>query len=307
MGSNAPTGLTFTSVIVKAIIPAPATYTRAYEVRVLVALGDQSMVIDTNMVHDGSNWLWHGNRTWISYRLEPYAIMTVSSAGTPSFITGLSVNMDDETYDNPDCTVKMYAYCKGARSGIITGPGLPANGLILTHIASDHNFKIYNQTNNSTMYVLNDDTAIQAIPDNAVYTFNLYAETADVVSLSNTPLTSGTSLNAKRPLKNSELAAAAFPSLTSPSTHALADVEIPGVQTVSWTAPAGMTVYHIYWNWTGGGTFNNVGADVDPGQSTATIDTTTFTAGPDANTQTWLYVQSRDAYEREYRIDWKFE
>lgn len=302
-----PAGITFTSTISKAIIPAPTGYTKAYEVRILYALGDETGTIDTNMVYDGTYWLWYGDRTWIGYRLRPFAIMTVSSAGTTSFITGLGVNMDDQTYDNPACTVKMYAYCNGARSAIVTGPGLPASGLILTHSATNPNFQIYSQTNNSTMYALSDDTVIQAIPDNAVYTFNLYAETADTVSLSNTPLTSGTALNAKRPLLNSELTAALFPSLTSPGTHALADAHIPGVLTVSWTAPAGLTVEQTYLNWTGGGSYNSVGTNVSVGQSTATIDTSTFVSGPDPNTQTWLYVSASDVYLRDYRIDWKFE
>ncbi len=301
-----PAGMTFAPTIVKAIIPAPAGYTKAYEIRVVAALGSVSMTVETIMSYNGANWFWYGNRAWTSYLLRPLAEMKVSSAGTASFTTSLGLVMNDETYDNPACTVKMYAYCNGVRSAIITGPGLPAGGLILTHTYPKNEFRIYNQMNNADRYVLSDDAAIQAIPDNAVYTFNLYAETADVVSLNNTPLTSGTSLNAKRPLLNSELSAARFPSLSTPSTHALVDAAIPGIQTVSWTAPTGMTVYHVYWNWTGGGNFNYASTDVDDGETTTTIDTTGFSA-PDVNTQTWLYVSSRDAYEREYRIDWQFQ
>ena len=181
-----------------------------------------------------------------------------------------------------------------------------ASGLILKHTYPNNEFRIYNQTDNADKYVMSDDTAILAIPDNAEYAFNLYAETADVVSLSNTPLTSGTALNAKRPLMNSELSAARFPGVSSPSTHALADAHIPGVLTVSWTAPTGITVEKVSINWTGGGSYRKGGTDVSVGQTTATIDTTGF-AAPDANTQTILYVSSRDVYERDYRIDWNFE
>jgi len=306
-GSRGPNaGMTFTSTLVKALLPAPAGYTKGYEVRVVIALDTMSMSMNTQMVYDGSNWRWYGNRAWTTYRIRPQAVMSVSSAGTTSFSTGLSLSMNDETYDNPDCVVKMYAYCKGVRSAIVTGPGLPASGLILTHQYPKNEFGIYNQTSFSNRYLMSDDTAIQAIPDNAEYAFKLYSQTADVVSLSDTPLTNGTSLNAKRPLMNSELTTAKFPSLTSPSTHALADAHIPGVQTVSWTAPTGMTVYHIYWNWSSSSSFYNEGADVPDGQTTATIDTMGF-AGPAANTQTWLYISSHDIYDREFRIDWSFE
>ncbi len=306
MSSNPQGGLTITSTITKAILPAPAGYDKGYEIRLVMTKDAMTNTMNTQMVYDGVDWLWYGNHAWIEYHEHPFASMTVSISGTVSFYTGLYVAMYDKTYNNAACTVKKYAYCNGARSAIVTGPGLPASGVVLEHTYPGDSFKLYNVTDNGGIYIMSDDAAILAIPDNSVYTISLYAETADVVSLSNTPLTSGTVTNAKRPLANSELSAARFPGLTSPSSHAIADAAIPGILNVTWTMPADIFGRDIDLEWTGGGSSHSVGTDVSEGQTTATLDTTGLPA-PDANTMTRLNFESRDIYGREYSLDWQFK
>lgn len=96
-------------------------YTKRYKVRVLSYDEREWDYEELYMVYNGSEWLWQGNRRWLGCFVEARASLTVSAAGSSSFSTGFDIEVDGD--DN-------YAYNRGVRSVSVTGPGLPAGGLI---------------------------------------------------------------------------------------------------------------------------------------------------------------------------------
>ena len=284
-----------------------AGYVKGYQVRLYYfgALGSGSFL--TSVVYDGSNWLWYGNREWGLGLGDfvPRAEMVLDAEGA-SFSTSTGFRMIIWDKNNT-------AYEEGVRSAIITGPGLPADGIKLKHYYPESYFSLYPEGSGYT-YILSDDTIIEPIPDNSEYVINFFAEEPDVVSLSLTPVKTNTKTFAKGPVLNSvltsELGTSFFPTIISPTSHDLSAANIPGSLDISWTNPSQMVVNSISLGW-----LDVNGADqfvveypvyesgVVEGIQTVTLDTTLYSG---ALFMAQMYLQGSDAYGRSYSLTWPF-
>ena len=238
-----------------------------------------------------------GDQMWLSDRdFVPHAQMQVDIYNTVAFYTGFDVSLWDE--DN-------YAYSQGARSVIITGPGLPVAGQVLEHYYPETIFRLYpkgaggHPSGGWGLWL--DDIVISTIPDNAEYTIGIYQETADTVSLSNTPLKTYTKTIVKRPVLNTELNTSLFPALITPSSHDESDLDIPGLVEVSWSNPSNMSVEYINLGLHYLNTDYLISTDVTPGDTSATLDTTSLPLDVRAG---HLFLQGDDADERKFGFGW---
>jgi hypothetical protein len=82
---------------------------------------------------------------------------------------------------------------------------------------------------------MTDNTKIEAIPDNAQYSFVL----RDALDGGGSDLATYTGTISKRPLMSTELSSASFPAITAP-TDATLWAYTGGSLTVTWTLPAGL-------------------------------------------------------------------
>lgn len=243
------------------------------------------------LVPDDDN---NGDQMWLSdMDFVPHAQMQVDIYDDVAFYTGFDVSLWDDS---------LYAYNQGARSAIITGPGLPVAGQVLEHYYPEHVFRLYPNPSGGWGLWL-DDTVISAIPDNAEYTIGIYQETADTVSLSNTPLKTYTKTIVKRPVLNTELNTSLFPALITPSSHDESDLDIPGLVEVIWSNPSNMSVEYINLglHLPGLNTEYLISTDVTPGDTSATLDTTSLPLDVRAG---HLFLQGDDADERKFGFGW---
>jgi hypothetical protein len=292
-GDGPQQGMTFSTAVTEAI--DPASYTRAYWINVTLATASRSESFETQMVFDGTDWLWHGDQHWVEFYPGAMAGMYIDSQGTTAFATGFHLSAGDDS---------SYAYNNGVRSAVITGPGLPDTGVVLNHDFPQTRLSPYNA--GSSFYRIADDAAIANIPDNAEYTIELCSEAA--ADLAADPATCSALQTyaytiAKRPLANSELSAADFAAITAPTGHALADANIGGTLDVAWTLPAGSIVEHVGLSVGNNNTSLEFGEHPMDATTSATLDTSTFT---DTATYANLKIDTFDMYRRSFEVDWEF-
>ena len=297
-------GWTFSATIEETFDVTATDYTKGYIITLYYTGIVKSGSFLSKMVYNGTKWLWYGNGRWMrtdearaSARLIVYS--STFGADTEIMYTGLDFCAEDES---------NYAYDQGVRSSIVTGPGLPEAGVVYFRDYRYSCFHIYGTQacGNEHIYCIDDDFAISAISDGSVYTTRLYAEDAAVVTLANTALQTYTDTLKKRPLLNSELSASVFPTLTNPSSHNIADLNIPGEVTISWTNPANMTVEEAELGWSSGDTNYYVHNNVSLKGGTSVVLDTTGLPAPD-NWAGHLWLSGRDTYGRNYSLSWGFE
>ncbi len=250
------------------------------------------------MVFDGTNWLWYGNQRWVSYDTGPFALMTVPASGSPTFLSGFNFWLQDHL---------NYAYNQGVRSAIVTGPGLPANGVKMEHGFPEVIFKIYQPVlpNAGSHYYISDPV-INTIPDNSEYTFRFYTMDAATVTLNDTPVHVFTEVFAKPPIKQANLSAANFPAITSPTTHNISIVNIPGTLNVRWTTPSNEWVNWVWLGWSDGSpSWQGVGNRTPAGATSTTLDMTSFSP----MTPVWagIWMEAYDTYQRMYAVNWQLQ
>jgi hypothetical protein len=120
----------------------------------------------------------------------------------------------------------------GITSAVVTGAGLPGQGVTLVNQINYDWFTFQDNTFGGNLYGMND-TQIAAIADTGeVYTIQLYT--------GSTLTATYTEKIKKRPYLNSELTTANFPTITSPTITQL-HAFTGGNATVSWTLPTGLT------------------------------------------------------------------
>lgn len=284
------------SVAVLDPIDVTTPYTKGYWIRIYYSDPTESGNLLTSIAFDGTNWLWYGDRKWLADGgADSHAFMYVNSAGQTTFQTGFELFADDD-YN--------YAYNQGVRSVIVTGPGLPTDGVVLEHQFPETWFSIY--PSGGVFYPIADDSLLSTIPDNAEYTCTLCSESA--ADLYNgvatcTVLQEDTDTNMKPPLLNSELNASLFASLTDPTSHNASDLNFGGKISVSWTNPANTDFDFLHLTWWNSSTKYELGADAEGGSTSATLDATGLPA-PDG----WagLFIRVEDMYERDFNMGWEF-
>ena len=224
--------------------------------------------------------------------------MSVSGTVPNTFLTGYEFNMSDDL---------NYAYNQGIRSAIVTGPGLPASGLIFEHLFPETRFAIY-LGNKGVFYSVANDAVLSVIQDNAEYIFTYCPEAA--ADLFNsiatcTALQTYTDTVMKPPVLNSELNASMFISLTNPSSHDSADVNFGGLINVNWIAPANTETGEVLLWWTAIGVQYQAFADPLPGATSATLDTIGLPA-PDVSDWASIFIRTTDIYDRDFNMGWSF-
>ena len=277
------------------------SYLRGYWVRFVnsYAAGKDVTSTDTAVVTlDGTHWLIFGDLSWIGFKVVAAEIQQFMADGTVSMSTQLDLELSNNAF---------WATDQGVQSAIVVGPGLPAGGVILSISPSTTFFNYNNQGSGYTL----DDTAIAAIPDNAIYTANLYSDAASTVSLqTSTPLqTYTTQLPGAAPIKNIDLKASLFPTITAPTSHLISAANIPGQFTATWSnRPDGLAVVisvDLYWQAQGGSSQQSVfAAPTNYGLGTQPL-TLPVTTGSAVNAH--LRLLSFDAYGRGYASFWYFQ
>ncbi|TCS36825.1 hypothetical protein EDC30_10544 [Paucimonas lemoignei] len=165
---------------------------------------------------DANNWRLHGNQRALEISAYAHMVKGINPGGT-CFLTGLEFDIEDYNTANNGGTISYI---------LVTGPGLPNGGLRYDAPGLGGKWKISGQV--SPYYVMADscnpgaqtvvDSAIAAIPDNAVYTFMAYTGANAKINFP-TGTSDGTyALKLqRRPLTLAEVQAAAFPAISSPT------------------------------------------------------------------------------------------
>lgn len=296
-------------------------YDKAYWVDLVVEENGVPWTSKTIMVHDSvqSTWLWYGDQTWI-YLDSPYAKASrqITNSGSVTTITGINLWFDDE-YD--------YAIGNGVNSMVINGPGMPANGYVLsTSTWNPTTFSPYvmgnwgvfelsdaDLTTIDTQYpdgnlpydvYLCSDTALQL--DSSVSDLSTADGIADAAG-SCTVLQSYKKTLPRRPHKSTELTGV-FPAFVTPSTHDIAWVNqylASGTLNVSWTIPAGTYADWVELRAWDVGLNTEFFAESDHSSVTATSGTIDITGWPTLE-QGWLYMSVFDGYMRTISTQWEF-
>lgn len=293
-----PEGVTFSVEVIEPMDVSGTSYITGQWSRIHYSWATESGFFLSSMVYNGTNWLWYGDQRWVGIEFRPHAEMHVSSSGSTSYDSGFCISLWDDS---------LYAYNQGCLSAIITGPGLPLDGVILEHYYPDESIlKLYpkGSPTGGWFYGL-DDTTISSIPNDAEYTISLYAESAATVSLDDTPLKTYTRTLIKRPLLNSELNASLFPTLLIPNSHDESTMNIPGVTEISWANPTNMVADFLNLGlYLPGGSYNTmIMPEFEPGETSIYVDTSDQPAGIRANQ---LYLHGQDSYNRQFAFSWAF-
>jgi hypothetical protein len=223
-----------------------------YTVGVTTTLSDGT-VCSTNpdgsdnfiFVNESGTWKLAGNGYLSSLTRNPFRAVSYSvtlPGGSASTVTGLALNVGDD-------------WNQGLQSAVITGPGLPTNGVVISKTAGDtiDLVPVATTTPAYTPYVLPlpasyafipntdvyplTDASINQIPLNAVYTFTIY-------NVSGTLVETRTKTLPMRPLLSTELAAlvTAWPTpLPNVTSHTLASSQVNGTLGFTYTPPPAST------------------------------------------------------------------
>ena len=297
-GNGPGIGLVFSSSITRLMTSTEysAAYSKGYWINLFYQMGTESGIFNTSMVYDGTNWLWHGDQRWMGASFRSVAAQKIAADNSVFYRTTLIFRMDDR---------QNYAYNQGARSAIITGPGLPAGGLVMDRDYPNDSFRIYNGSTSDEIDITSD-AAAAAIPDNSEYTLTLYDASPDVVLT-----TPGTLLKSYKekiggaPYGPTELTPGLFPVFSTPAAHAIVDANIGGALTVTWTNAPAVAVHRVNMWVEGDGQSLDFRKDVTPGDSSADLDTSTNNI-VNINAAT-LSLAGIDLNNREFRVEWLFQ
>ncbi|MDF1578601.1 MAG: hypothetical protein P1P81_09200 [Desulfobulbales bacterium] len=287
------------------------SYTKGYKVRMTYSDAFETESSTDLFVYDGSSWLMYGNQLWVDVPDDglSFSHMQTSDQGAVNFDTGFNLWTRDE---------QNYAFNQRVKSLIYTGPGLPAEGVVMEYRDPGNYFGIYdpNGSGENTWYIVTNDTVLNSIADNSEYTARLYTETADVVSVATStpfPGQTYTFTNPKRPYLNSELSAAMFPTLITPANQNLASLNIGGDIPVAWSnpdPPTGPVVSHVdlsWWNDATGmnyQTWSDLLITATPVATSTTLDTLGL---PGANGWANLFMSADDKNGRgKLNTTWQF-
>jgi hypothetical protein len=244
-----------------------------------------------------ANWLLQGDQRVGASAINAIAQSSANSNGcNPGLKTGIWLEVDALADANVD-----YA--------IVTGPGLPPEGVLLFKGVAQNKFDLmpdggtYEGVNTTTVCNHNryfmDDTQIAAIPDNSVYTIQLFDDGGTLPGVAgDAVLHTYTSTLRKAPVLNVNLSGANFAALTSNNLSSVA--QSGGTLDVAWTLPAGMFMEGVH-------VFRNLGAlgqDTDefnvPATATSLSKPLAAATGKVVILNSGLNLMALDAFGREY-------
>lgn len=232
----------------KAAIPVGAT--ASYGVTWTTRQGSQAVDRRTTVVYQtGGHWLLLGNQQFTEAWVEASEISWPMGSGR-QYCSGLDLHLGGGAAEP---THADYA--------VVTGPGLPTAGVLLVNNPTAGEFFVAGGTyagrtltpaagyacGQGGGYHQLSDTAIAAIPANAVYTLRIYDDKGTPADRTDDgPLAAYTSTLPAPPLLSTTLNATHFPAAiaASPSITSLANTG--GATTVSWGAPTGTTQFPYF-------------------------------------------------------------
>jgi hypothetical protein len=263
----------------------------------LVSAGTDNMVIHFtvmvgSLINADEQWLFKkdattgrylawGNRRHLGVWLESKATYEPNAPAGQQFKTGINEDIQDP-----------HLFLSGNGVAVITGPG----GVNETYVydISRHTFR--NLVGNDGNLIPLNDSQIALIPDvNATYTINLYDNTAGAMTLKETY----TETIPKRPVLNSALSAASFPTFTIRTPTTLVGFT-GGTVSATWTMPAGLQARYFY-VWLNDATHNaSEEKQLNPGDLSGSV---TFTSLGWTATYGGITIKGEDSYGRtfEYR------
>ncbi len=173
-------------------------------------------------------WQVNGNQHIAKVEVVAFAVKQnrlpgsgIASNGCASALTGLNLSVDDQAH-------------AGVNSALVSGPGLPQAGVLLT--VQNGDTQLYIPTNVAcgfgSAYPLSD-AALAGVSDGNQYTMVLYGSGNG----SGTPLATYTSTLFKAPVLNSALSGVAFATVDNAST--LTSLLSGGTFVLDWTLPVG--------------------------------------------------------------------
>jgi hypothetical protein len=245
-----------------------------------------------------NNWIALGDRAW-AYGEARATNFKSHWAGTG---TGYRFQLWDREYAVTTKNIETF---------IVRGPGLPDSGLIYYNNVGW--FSLHPDRNNSfcsdiywdDICVIASNSAgdalLDSIPDNSVYTFDLYTD-------SSTDVAYGTSVSQHTiekviptiPYKSTELSQVPFATITSPTSFA--GTNIGGDVTVNWTVPAAATGWQLDWvhvGWGNSSDWRSVEEDGDDFGTTAIRTATLDTSINDISyNNVWIEVNGKDEVNR---------
>jgi hypothetical protein len=181
-------------------------------------------VINSFKLRKGGDGKWrlHGNQRVLSVDLQSHTVQSIRNGGAAIKKTGLEFWIDDLDSSNNGGTIDH---------ATVTGPGLGAGLTYVPSFAQKGQFVLSGLS--TAWYVMENDTALKSIPDNATYVMTFYDAANNVLKDANGTALQYEVLLPKRPYLNAELATLVFPTLTTPSlaqfaTFSGGDVDLSG-------------------------------------------------------------------------------
>lgn len=206
----------------------------SYFVRYILYLSDGSRMYEArNFIKEGNGWKLIGNGKYALFSAYPKCILGINYDGSDILASGLCFAVNDtRNYD--------------LQTAVVTGPGLPAEGLNFTK-SKPYDSRLYLDNPWGTAWKLDSygfyemsDDVIGAIPDDAQYTIKFFKSDKSPVGTMTTAIR-------KRPYKISELGpdyTAHFPSTTM--SHNLSDIRIGDNWNIRYSKPAEGELGFIY-------------------------------------------------------------
>ncbi|MBU2643258.1 hypothetical protein KKI24_01015 [bacterium] len=293
-------GFTVQESIVRRMVPSEyGAYWDGYITRAVATSTNGTLVFDSAFVFDGVNWLWYGDQRIVTISAQ-FRASRISPGTGDVYQSFLRLRIED---------LNLLAYNAGVLSAIVTGPGLPAQGLKFDRDYPRNRFCVYvsvSQCQDENYYFPTDD-AITGIPENAEYTFRFYnIETADV-SLGDTALATYKSIASGIPFLPSGLDATYFPSYNpEPVSHSPADFDVAAELVFNWlnVDPFIPDYFYVYWVDRYGSVYNAETAINDPVATSVTLDSSA--GSTDDVIQAGIYFNGHDLSGRGLNYVWQF-
>lgn len=194
-----------------------------YNVHCTVFLADgSSEQVDFSLINEDGSWKFKGNGYVSEMSFQSQSIRSTSANGTVISESGFQFII----WDNGN---------NGIANAIVTGPGLPAEGVTLV-IGAYEPIKLSPQATNSSIYgefwVLSD-SEIDEISDNSVYTVVVRDASSNIIETRTWKV-------AKAPYKSAERTESIFPTLGLTS-HEISAANIGGTLSFTYAKPTAFT------------------------------------------------------------------
>ncbi len=245
-------GFTITTSLSSIVSNLTGSYVKGYVVSAsynIPAL-NESGTFETQVVYDGTKWLWYGNRNWIWPDVTSSAHKQVDSMGT-KYYTGLSMYFNDDY---------SYAYDHGVRTVVVSIPtGSGTKNIVLNNQYPQQNFAVVSGqsvclADSWYEHCWLSDATISQITNYNSYTVKLCSNT-DAAALAANPasctaLQTYTAALGKKPILNSQLTSSLFPNLTMPAGLSVANMGWGGsTMHVTWTNGSIGPMDDVQLNW----------------------------------------------------------